>query len=204
MTYILGEIGGYKLADLKAREDIKNIKNNIKTVPTEEYDLVNKKYVDDNMGIPRLIGTVETPIKLFELDYGTYLVKGNYTIANSINPEFLEFTQYTMPALNDVFIAYTLINISDHTSAETATPFIIKNPAKCINIAATKTDFVMSPLDATMVDFISMCVDKELIENQINTIMDSLPTITFWTGTQSEYDAIASKNDTTLYIIKEG
>lgn len=204
MSYVLGEIGGYKIADLKSREDIKNIKNTIKTVPTEEYDLANKKYVDNNIGIPRLIGTVEAPIKLFELDYGTYLVKGNYIIANSINPEFLEFTQYTMPSLNDIFIAYTIINVSDHTSAETATPFLIKNPAKCINISATKTDFVMSQLDSTMVDFISICADRELIENKINDIIDSIPTITFWTGTQAEYDAITSKNDTTLYIIKEG
>jgi hypothetical protein len=30
----------------------------------------------------------------------------------------------------------------------------------------------------------------------------SIPTVKFWTGTQAEYDAIATKDDNTVYFVK--
>ena len=204
--------------------------------PTNDNDLVTKKYVDDNEfsgSYNDLVDKPTIPTNTSEMTNDSNFITIDDVHTHNNKDIIDTITQATMNTISSAITYKGIVQSSGDLNNCTTTGFYkIQQGAR--NLPVNEYSFLMvynEPGQSTLIQvWYSATSDKQRMrrranntwgswytvytENEPPTIPTSLPAnggnadtvggYTIWTGTQTEYDALGTYSNTTIYMIKEG
>jgi hypothetical protein len=174
--------------------------------PTDTGDLTNKKYVDDTIAANTVFlklsggtmtGTITTPTTVPALTFGTsgYNVFGasGGVAVRSGTANIVNFTSAEIAATKPITTAGTGVGVRFGSGG----PSLSKSGT---SIASSAPITVAAAPTAD-----TQLANKAYVDSKAggvtNPVAGSKAGLTLWTGTQAEYDAIATKNGNTVYAV---